>query len=104
MAEAKCHYCTRPAQAECHSCGRLYCGEHGEDMCLRCLSPEAATPSALVFRGAIVALVVASAVAIYLFVSPPESKSTQASPQVSTPVQRLPATATPTPSSQGPVR
>lgn len=105
MAEAKCHYCTRPAEAECHSCGRLFCGEHGEDVCLRCLSPEAATPSPLVFRGAIVTLAVASALAIYLVVSPPASKSSVASPQdLRTPVQSLPATATPTPPGQGPTR
>ena len=75
MADATCHYCARPPQAECHTCGRLYCSEHGEDVCLRCLSPEAATPSVLVFRGAILALIVGTALTIFLVLRPPESAS-----------------------------
>ena len=97
MAEARCHYCTRPAQDECHACGRLYCPEHGEDVCLRCLSPEAATPSPIVYRGAVLALAVSSAIAIYLLVSPPESESSQDTPRPATPTQQLSPTATPTP-------
>jgi LysM repeat protein len=98
MAEPRCHYCTRPAQEECHTCGRLYCAEHGEDVCLRCLSPEAATPSPVAFRGAILAFGVAAAVAIYLVVSPPSSESSQDSVRtVPTPTEQLQPTATPTP-------
>jgi LysM repeat protein len=99
MAEAHCHYCTRPAQDECHACGRLYCAEHGEDVCLRCLSPEAATPSPTAYRGAVLALAVAAAVAIYLVVSPPESESSQdaARPVPTATPQALQPTATPTP-------
>ncbi|MGD9933284.1 MAG: LysM peptidoglycan-binding domain-containing protein [Dehalococcoidia bacterium] len=98
MAEARCHYCTKPAQEECHTCGRLYCAEHGEDVCLRCLSPEAATPSPFVFRGAVFALAVAVAVTIYLVVSPPESRSAQDAIRVlPTPTPQLQPTATPTP-------
>lgn len=99
MAEAHCHYCTRPAQEECHACGRLYCPEHGEDVCLRCLSPEAATPSPAAYRGAVLALAVAAAVAIYLVVSPPESPSSQdaARPVPTATPQELRPTATPTP-------
>ena len=98
MAEARCHYCTQPAQEECHTCGRLYCAEHGEDVCLRCLSPEAATPSPFVFRGAVFALAVAVAVTIYLVISPPESRSAQDAVRVlPTPTPQLQPTATPTP-------
>lgn len=74
MAEPKCHYCTRVAEAECPTCGRFYCGEHGEDVCLRCLAPESATPSVAIFRGSVVALGIASLVAVFLLVRPPESK------------------------------
>ena len=98
MAEAKCHYCTREAEAECPTCGRLYCGEHGEDVCLRCLAPESATPSARVFRGSIVALGIGSLLAIFLVARPPESKSDQDTVRIvatSTPI--VGATATPTP-------
>jgi len=75
MAEPSCHYCDRPAEAECPTCGRLYCPAHGEEVCLRCLSPESATPSALAYRGSILALIVGTLVAVFLVISPPESKS-----------------------------
>lgn len=98
MAEARCHYCTKPAVEECHTCGRLYCADHGEDVCLRCLSPEAATPSPFVFRGAVFALAVAVAVTIYLVISPPESRSGQDAVRIlPTPTPQLQPTATPTP-------
>jgi len=98
MADAHCHYCTRPAQEECHACGRLYCAEHGEDVCLRCLSPEAATPSPVTYRGALLAFGVAAAVAIYLIISPPSSESTQdAVRTVPAPTEQVQPTATPTP-------
>lgn len=97
MAEPNCHYCTRPAEAECPTCGRLYCAEHGEDVCLRCLAPESATPSAKVFRGSVVALVAASLVAVFLVVRPPESKSTADSARtVATATPIVTVTATPT--------
>jgi LysM repeat protein len=97
MAEPTCHYCTRPAEEECPACGRLFCGDHGEDVCLRCSSPEAATPSAAVFRGSLVTLVVATVLAVFLIVRPPESKSTQDSVRTvatSTPAFAATATAT----------
>ncbi len=72
MAEPNCHYCNRPAEAECPTCGRLYCAEHGEDVCLRCMAPESATPSALVYRGSVLTLVIATLVALFLVLRPPE--------------------------------
>ena len=97
MADVRCHYCTRPADEECATCGRLYCAEHGEDVCLRCLSPEAATPSVNVFRGALLALAVASFLTIFLLIRPPESKSSQDTPRtLATPTPAISATATPT--------
>lgn len=105
MADPNCHYCDRPAVEECATCGRLYCQEHGEDVCLRCMSPEAATPSAMVFRGSIVALLVASLAAIFLVVRPPESKSTSSQVRtISSPTQQSNPTATPTPPGAGPSR
>ena len=105
MAEAPCHYCPRPAQSDCHTCGRLYCGEHGEDVCLRCLSPEAATPSPLVFRGAVLALLVATALTIFLVVDPPESASkADAVRTIVSPTVAGPATATPTRPGSQPTR
>ncbi|MBI2767809.1 MAG: LysM peptidoglycan-binding domain-containing protein [Chloroflexi bacterium] len=97
MAEPTCHYCKRPAEEECPTCGRLYCLEHGDDVCLRCLAPESATPSAKVYRGSVLALVVASLLAVFLVVRPPESKSQQdAVRPLPTSTPAVAATATPT--------
>ena len=96
MASASCHYCNRPAEEECSTCGRLYCLEHGEDVCLRCLAPEAATPSGNVYRGSLLALVAASLVALFLWFSPPASKNEQDTARsVATATPSFLATATP---------
>ena len=97
MAEPNCHYCDRTAEAQCPTCGRLYCDEHGDDVCLRCMSPESATPSAAMYKGSVLALAVASLIAIFLLVRPPESESSADSVRpVATPTTALGATATPT--------
>jgi len=97
MANPTCHYCERPAKAECPTCGRLYCEEHGDDVCLRCMQPETATPAPIMYKGSLLALVVASLVAIFLLVSPPESESRIGSVRtLATPTPGQP-TATPTP-------
>ena len=97
MAEPNCHYCDREGESECPTCGRLYCEEHGDDVCLRCMAPESATPSAAVYRGSVVALIVASLVAVFLLVRPPESKSSADSSRIlATATSATGATATPT--------
>lgn len=105
MAEPNCHYCDREAESECPTCGRLYCEEHGEDVCLRCMAPESAVPSATVYRGSVVALVVASFVALFLLVRPPESKSSADSGRtLATATSATGATATPTRPGSSPTR
>lgn len=105
MAEPKCHYCDRDAEEQCPTCGRLYCYDHGDDACLRCISPEAAAPSSVVYRGALLTLVAATAVAVFLFVRPPASKSEADTVRtLATPTQSNLATATPTPPGGGPTR
>ncbi len=95
-----CYYCDNTAEAESPTCGRLYCSEHGEDVCLRCMSPEAAAPSGAVYRGSVLALVIASLVVVFLLVRPPESRSdTNLVRNVPTSTAAVGATATPT--SQG---
>ncbi len=102
MAEPDCHYCDRPAEAECPTCGRLYCPEHGEDVCLRCLAPEAAAPTALAYRGAILSLVVGSVVALFLVFRPPESEGDANAPRaLPTATPSFLQTATPTPTPDG---
>ncbi|HQW50469.1 MAG TPA: LysM domain-containing protein [Tepidiformaceae bacterium] len=98
MAETTCHYCSRPAEAECPTCGRLYCAAHGDDVCLRCLSPESAAPSALVYRGSLLTLVIATLVTVFLIARPPEKEAANgAIRQVPTSTAAVSATATPTP-------
>jgi LysM repeat protein len=98
MAEPNCHYCNRPAEAECPTCGRLYCSEHGDDVCLRCMSPESATPSALIYRGSVLTLVIASLVALFLVLRPPEKETDNGIVRtVPTSTAAVNATATPTP-------
>ncbi len=95
--ELTCYYCDNAAEAECPTCGRLYCGEHGDDVCLRCMSPEAASPSAAVYRGSILALVVASLITLFLVVRPPETKSaTNLASELPTATAAISTTATPT--------
>ncbi|MEO6398538.1 MAG: LysM peptidoglycan-binding domain-containing protein [Tepidiformaceae bacterium] len=105
MAEPNCHYCDREGEFECPTCGRLYCEEHGDDVCQRCMAPEAAVPSAAVYRGSVVALVVASLVAVFLLVRPPESKSSAESGRVlATATSATGSTATPTRTGSTPTR
>lgn len=92
-----CYYCDNPAEAECPTCGRLYCSEHGEDVCLRCMSPEAAAPSGAVYRGSVVALVIASLIVVFLLVRPPQSKTAaNTASDFPTSTAAIQATATPT--------
>lgn len=102
MPEPTCHYCEQPAEAQCPTCGRLYCADHGDDVCVRCLSPQSAVPSAAVYRGSILTLVVATALAGYLIISPPaddsngsEARTAPATPTAE-PTQQQQATPTPT--------
>lgn len=98
MALPTCHYCDRPAEDECPTCGRLYCSEHGEEVCLRCMAPESAVPSSLVYRGSILTLVVATLVTVFLLVRPPADKSQVGLVrEIPTNTPAVSATATPTP-------
>src|SRR5690606_3802443 len=60
-------------------------------------APDSAAPSAMAYRGSLLALGLASIVAIFLFVRPPESESTVDEPRpVVTNTPAFQATATPT--------
>jgi cell division septation protein DedD len=98
MADPVCHYCERIAEAECATCGRLYCPDHGADVCLRCMAPESAAPGAMAYRGSLVALGLASIVAVFLLVNPPQDAATVDEPRpVATNTPAFQSTATPTP-------
>jgi hypothetical protein len=71
----KCYSCANDATQECRRCGRLYCDEHGEDLCAECLKPAGALPSFLLYRGSLLALLLGTAVAFFLLLKPPEQAS-----------------------------
>jgi nucleoid-associated protein YgaU len=75
MADPECTFCDKPAEHECPTCHNLYCSDHGDDICLRCASPEAALPGAVLYRGSLLVLGVASILAIWLFLRPPEENA-----------------------------
>lgn len=68
-----CYYCDSQAVQECARCGALYCDEHGDALCQRCLDPARALPSYRVYRGSLVVLLVGTVFAVWLLVKPPSS-------------------------------
>lgn len=68
----KCYACQEDAVAECRRCGRLYCDEHGDELCAECLKPVSALPSYLLYRGSLLTLLVGTAVAMWLLLKPAE--------------------------------
>lgn len=98
MTDPTCHYCARPAEQECPTCGRLYCSMHGDEVCLRCSAPESVAPSGKVYRGSVLALIAGSLVTLFLLVRPPESKGgDDIVRDLDTPTTSIRATATSTP-------
>ena len=95
-----CFACEREPTRQCPRCGRPFCDEHGEDVCDACLNPGSGVPSFTLYRGSLLALLIGTAVAVWLIVQPSggESSSSQAlRPQLITPtaVVRQPAVVTP---------
>ena len=80
----KCYSCEEDAVAECRRCGRLYCDEHGDELCAECLKPVSALPSYLLYRGSLLTLLVGTAVALWLLLKPPEEAS-ESLPQIIAP-------------------
>ncbi|MPZ23658.1 MAG: LysM peptidoglycan-binding domain-containing protein [Dehalococcoidia bacterium] len=66
-----CFACTNEAAQQCRHCGKLYCEDHGDNLCVECLDPASAVPSAALFRGSLLALIVGTAVIIWLALAPP---------------------------------
>jgi Tfp pilus assembly protein FimV len=95
----KCYSCSNDATQECRRCGRLYCDEHGDELCAECLKPAGALPSFLLYRGSLLALLLGTAVALFLLLKPPEeakqSGFTVVEPTATAVAARTPAPATP---------
>ncbi len=92
----KCYKCTNDATTECRRCGRLYCGEHGDEFCAECLKPSGALPSFLLYRGSLLALLLGTVVALFLLLKPPQEAS-QSSIKVIEPTATTVSKATPAP-------
>jgi len=121
-----CYACAQAATQHCSRCGKPYCPDHGESpdaggaaLCSECLSPVSATPSNVVFRSSLFALLIASVLSLWLLVRPPELPGEESSvrPQptaldatngatngseVPTPTAAAEASATPTPAPETP--
>ena len=69
----ECYACPNDATRQCRRCARVYCELHGGDLCGECLSPASTLPSFNLYRGSLLALLVGTAVALWLLVRPPGS-------------------------------
>ena len=66
-----CYACDQEAIERCSRCGNLFCRDHGDELCADCLDPTNSIPSGTVFRASILALLLASVLALWLLVRPP---------------------------------
>jgi hypothetical protein len=69
----QCYACENEATRQCRRCARVYCELHGGDLCAECLSPTSTLPSFNLYRGSLLALLIATAIALWLLVRPPGS-------------------------------
>ncbi len=69
----ECYACANQATRQCRRCARVYCELHGGDLCAECLNPTSTLPSFNLYRGSLLALLVGTAVALWLLVRPPGS-------------------------------
>jgi hypothetical protein len=109
-APVNCYTCEQTAINACKRCARPYCEDHGNaQYCSECLRPASALPSFNLYRGALLTLLVGTAVAVFLLIRPPGETTGSAplfvnraptataeasEPQV-TPTSGTPATSTP---------
>jgi hypothetical protein len=80
LPEVDCHACEEPAINACKRCAKPYCGDHGNaHYCADCLQPASALPSFNLYRGALLAMLAGTALAVFFIVRPP-GESGSASP------------------------
>lgn len=69
-----CYSCDQPATNACKRCAKPYCEDHGNaSYCAACLQPSSALPSFNLYRGALLLMLVGTAVAVFLILRPPGS-------------------------------
>jgi LysM repeat protein len=67
-----CYACDNSAENACKRCANPYCAEHGDaQYCANCLQPASALPSFNLYRGSLLALLIGTALAVFLLVRPP---------------------------------
>lgn len=93
-----CFACEQEPTQQCPRCGRPYCDDHGEDVCDACLQPASGLPSFTLYRGSLLALLIGTAVAVWLLIQPPggESNAPQAG-TIITPTSQVSVDTTPQP-------
>ena len=95
--EMTCFACDQEPTQQCPRCGRPYCDDHGEDVCDACLEPASGLPSFTLYRGSLLALLIGTALAVWLILQPPgESANSAAAPLVVTPTEVPVVQTTPT--------
>jgi hypothetical protein len=83
-----CFACEQEPTQQCPRCGRPYCDDHGEELCDVCLHPASGMPSFSLYRGSLLALLIGTALAVYVFLQPNSSEGESAlKPVVITPTQ-----------------
>lgn len=98
-----CYSCANEAVDQCPRCANPFCDDHGSGLCARCEDPTLTTPSANAFRFALLGLVFASVLALWLIVRPPDlpegsSSIVQPLPTEQADLEPSPIGPTPTPS------
>jgi LysM repeat protein len=88
-----CYACGRDATHRCPRCAKPFCDQHGGELCAACQDPTSAIPSGALFRGALVALLVASVVALWLLIRPPGTSDEESEAQAGQPSVTRTATA-----------
>src|SRR3972149_4819044 len=87
---------------ECPGCCRPFCEDHGEELCDACLEPAGGVPSFTLYRGSLLALLIGTALAVWLLIQPSGSEGEGGiQPVVITPTTTL-ATGTQTPGATQP--
>jgi hypothetical protein len=72
VIRVNCYTCDQPAVNACKRCAKPYCEDHGNaTYCAGCLRPASALPSFNLYRGALLVMLVGTAVAVFLVVRPP---------------------------------
>lgn len=75
-----CYACANPAINACKRCSNSYCEDHGNaTYCANCLRPASAVPSSNLYFGALLLMLIGTALAVYLIIRPPGETSDAAS-------------------------